>query len=53
MKTIPVDVRHLEYALGIDLHEFEAGHIYPLAKLMTAMGYHKHASQRSEEEKRS
>ena len=53
MKNITVDVRHLELALGIDLHEFEGGHTYPLSKLMIAMGFHKHTAQGSEEEKRS
>ena len=53
MKNITVDVRHLELVLGIDLHEFEGGHTYPLSKLMIAMGFHKHTAQGSEEEKRS
>ena len=53
MKTIPVDVRHLELVFGIDLHEFEGGHTYALSNLMIAMGFHKHTAQRSEEEKRS
>jgi len=39
MKNITVDVRHLEDTFGIDLHEFEGGHIYPLSKLMATMGF--------------
>jgi hypothetical protein len=45
MKTIPVDVRHLEHAYGFDLHKFENGHIYPLSLLMNAMGFSKGVPQ--------
>ena len=51
MKNITVDVRHIELALGIDLHEFEGGHTYPLSKLMIAMGFSKGEPQRRGEEK--
>jgi hypothetical protein len=37
MKTIPVDVRRIERASGLNLHEFEEGHTYPLAKLMNVL----------------
>ena len=53
MNNIAVDVRHLELVFGIDLHDFEGGHTYALSDLMSAMGFHKHIAQRSEEEKRS
>jgi hypothetical protein len=38
---IPVNIRHLEQAHGIDLHEFKPGVTYPLAKLMDALGFMK------------
>ena len=39
MENIIVDVRNLELALGISLHEFEGGHTYPLSKLMNALRF--------------
>jgi hypothetical protein len=38
MKSIPVDIRHLEDAFHIDLSQFEAGKTYPLSKLLDALG---------------
>ena len=39
MRNITVDVRLLEHAFNLDLHEFEAGYTYPLPKLLNAMGF--------------
>ena len=41
MKTISVDVRHLEHIYGFDLHKFEDEHTYPLVKLMDVLGSYK------------
>lgn len=38
MKSIPVDIKHLEEVYNIDLHEFEPGRTYPMLKLMDALG---------------
>jgi hypothetical protein len=40
-KNIPVNIRHLEQAYGFELHQFESGVTYPLAKLMDALGFMK------------
>jgi len=37
MKTIPVDIKHLEEAFCIDLHEFKSGERYPLSMLMKVL----------------
>ena len=38
-KSIPVNIKHIEEAFGIDLHEFEPGKTYPLAQLLVALGF--------------
>ena len=45
MKNITVDVRFLERAFGLDLHEFEGGKTYRLSELMTAMGFSRGSPQ--------
>jgi len=45
MMTLTVDVRLLERAFCLDLHEFEGGGHYPLSKLMIAMGFGKGTPQ--------
>jgi hypothetical protein len=38
MKSVPVDIRHLEDAFYIDLSQFEEGKTYLMAKLFDALG---------------
>lgn len=40
-EKIPVNIRYLEQAHGVDLSEFAPGVTYPLAKLMDALGFMK------------
>jgi hypothetical protein len=38
MKSVPVDIRHLEDAFYIDLSQFEEGGTYQMSKLFDALG---------------
>jgi hypothetical protein len=41
MKSVPVDICHLEDAFYIDLNQFEEGRTYLMAKLFDALGLSK------------
>lgn len=38
MKSVPVDIHHLEDAFYVDLDQFEEGKTYLMAKLFDALG---------------
>jgi hypothetical protein len=38
MKSVPVDIRHLEDVFYVDLDQFEDGGSYPMSKLFDALG---------------
>jgi hypothetical protein len=40
-KRLSVDISKLEQYSGVDLHEFKPGKMYPLSKLMDALGFMK------------